>query len=145
MNFIEFRSLSLGSNPITAIHNNTFGGILDKLDHLDISSLHLNILEVNFKWINILCEIFFKISYDFRMVHWVNQRHCVHYNCPPIQAFPNSIFQKSYHNCRICKKFKLARLNHKKSFLVQRFLIRMLWPRICEKKWMVNCHWNYVK
>ncbi|XP_055324765.1 chaoptin [Sitodiplosis mosellana] len=41
----QLRSLSLGANPITAIHNNTFGGILDKLDYLDISSLHLSILE----------------------------------------------------------------------------------------------------
>lgn len=36
----------MGANPITTINNNTFGGILDKLDHLDISSLQLNILEV---------------------------------------------------------------------------------------------------
>lgn len=41
-----FRLLSIAANPITALNNNTFGGILDKLDHVDISSLYLNLLEV---------------------------------------------------------------------------------------------------
>lgn len=63
----------MAANPITAIHNNTFGGILDKLDHLDISSLHLNILEVI--WFFFFCFsiveifslwIFVKISYCFQ-------------------------------------------------------------------------------
>lgn len=41
-----YRSLSIAANDITALKNNTFGGILDKVDHLDISSLQLNLLEV---------------------------------------------------------------------------------------------------
>lgn len=48
MKLYSTRSLSLASNPITALNNNTFGGILDKLDHIDISSLHLTLLEVGF-------------------------------------------------------------------------------------------------
>ncbi|XP_031631630.1 chaoptin isoform X2 [Contarinia nasturtii] len=41
----KLRSLSLGSNPIQALKNNTFRGLLDKIEHLDISSLHLNLFE----------------------------------------------------------------------------------------------------
>lgn len=43
----RFRSLSLASNTISALTNNTFYGLLDKLDYLDIANLDLHSLEVN--------------------------------------------------------------------------------------------------
>lgn len=100
-----FRSLSIAANPITALNNNTFGGILDKLDHLDISSLQLNLLEVFYLLKRKLlfysdhfccCGFFFTF---LRTVPWVNPHRCVHYVYQHIQICPILIFRKLLKIC----------------------------------------------
>lgn len=43
----ELRSLSIASNPISSLTNSTFLGLIDRIEHLDVSNLNLYSIEVS--------------------------------------------------------------------------------------------------